>query len=68
VLDGRLLYYPGIPNPRDEWLFRWEANLTIPLVDPLALRFRINQVNDNNPSPDVGSNKWTTTLGLAVRF
>ncbi len=68
MLDGRVLYYPGIPNPRDDWLFRTEANLTIPLVDPLALRFRINQVNDNNPSPDVGSNKWTTTLGLAVRF
>ena len=68
VLDGRFLYYPGIPNPRDDWLFRTEANLTIPLVDPLALRFRITNVNDNNPSPDVGDNKFTTTLGLAVRF
>ena len=68
VLDGRLLYYPGIPNPRDDWLFRTEANLTIPLVDPLALRFRITNVSDNNPSPDVGDNKFTTTLGLAVRF
>jgi hypothetical protein len=67
-LDGRLLYLAGIPNPRDDWLFRWGANLTIPLVDPLALRFRITNVNDNNPAPDVGDNKFTTTLGLAVRF
>ena len=57
-----------VPSPWDDYLFRWEANLTIPLVDPLALRLRITDVNDNNPSPDVGNNKFTTTLGLALRF
>jgi hypothetical protein len=67
-LGGRMFYYPGIPDPREDWLYRTELYLTIPLFDPIAMKLRFTSVNDNNPTPDVGNNKTTTTLGLSLRF
>jgi hypothetical protein len=67
-VGGRMFYYPGIPDPGENWLYRTELWFTVPLVDPLALKFRVTNVNDNNPTPDVGDNKLTTSLGLSLRF
>jgi len=67
-VGGRMFYYPGIPDPGEDWLYRTELYLTVPLVDPLALKLRFANVNDNNPTPDVGTNKVTTTLGLSLKF
>ena len=67
-VGGRMFYYPGIPNPREDWLYRTELYFTVPLFDPIALKLRFTNVNDNNPTPDVGTNKATTTLGLSLRF
>ncbi len=67
-VGGRMFYYPGIPEPREDWLYRTELYFTIPLFDPIALKLRFTNVNDNNPTPDVGNNKATTTLGLSLKF
>jgi hypothetical protein len=67
-VGGRMFYYPGIPDPDEDWLYRTELYLTIPLFDPIAMKLRFTNVNDNNPTPDVGTNKATTTLGLSLRF
>jgi len=65
---GRMFYYPGLSDPSEEWLLRTELALTVPLIDPIAMKLRIANVNDSNPSPDVGNNKITTTLGLSLIF
>jgi hypothetical protein len=67
-LVGALLYLPGFNNPSEDWLFRTVIDLVVPVFDPLALKLRISNVNDNNPSPNVGTNKFTTTISLSVRF
>jgi putative salt-induced outer membrane protein YdiY len=67
-LVGTVLYLPGFNNPSEDWLFRTVIDLVVPVFDPLALKLRISNVNDNNPSPNVGNNKFTTTISLSVRF
>lgn len=62
------MYMPDIRDLHQNWLWRTRSTLTVPLVDPLAVRFRIENVNDNVPSPDVGNNKFTTFLGLALKL
>ncbi|MEE9521736.1 MAG: DUF481 domain-containing protein, partial [candidate division NC10 bacterium] len=61
-------YYPGLSDPSEEWLLRTELALTVPLIDPIAMKLRVTNVNDSNPTPDVGNNKITTTLGLSLIF
>jgi len=68
TLAGRTMYLPGLRDPSEDWLWRTEVNFTVPLVDPLALKLKITYVNDDNPAPDVGDNKLTTSIGLALRF
>jgi putative salt-induced outer membrane protein YdiY len=68
VLGGRMWYFPSIENPHENWLFRGEVDLTIPLVDPLALKLRIQDTYDNNPLPEVGHNKFTSSILLVLRF
>jgi hypothetical protein len=68
VLSGTILYMPDISEPGRNWLFRWLIDFTLPIYDPLALRLRIREENDNNPDPAVGDNKFTTTLALIFRF
>ena len=67
-LSGKILYMPEITDPGESWLFRWLIDFTLPIYDPLALRLRIRQENDNNPDPAVGDNKLTTSLALIFRF
>lgn len=68
TLSGRIMYLPGIKRYREDWLFRGEVDFTVPVVDPIALKIKLTSVNDNNPTPDVGNNKFTTSVGLSLRF
>jgi hypothetical protein len=67
-LDVDLLYMPSIDASFDDWLFRSVVDFTVPLFDPIALKLLLTDVNDNNPSPDVGNNKFTTTMALSLEF
>jgi hypothetical protein len=67
-LRFRLGYWPGLVSPGKNWLFRSELTATVPIWDPLAFRTTIININDNNPSPDTGNNKFHTIMGLALRF
>jgi len=62
------MYMPDIQDISGNWLWRTRGSLTIPILDPIALRLRIENVNDNVPSPDVGNNKFTTFLGVALKL
>ena len=62
-----MTYTPAISGD-SEWLFRSELRFDFPVGELLALRFGITNVSDNNPSPDVGNNKTTTKLALALNF
>lgn len=62
------MYMPSLTDISNDWLFRWELDLTVPIWDPIAMRFRMRNVNDDNPTPDVGNNKFTTILGFSLNF
>jgi hypothetical protein len=67
-LRGRFGYWPGLTSPGKNWLFRSELTATVPIWDPLAFRATLININDNNPSPDTGNNKFQTIMGLALDF
>jgi hypothetical protein len=67
-LDVDFLYMPSIDPPFDDWLFRSFVDFTVPLFDPIALKLLLANVNDDNPSPDVGNNKFTATMALSLEF
>jgi hypothetical protein len=67
-LDVDLLYMPSIDPFADDWLFRSFVDFTVPLFDPIALKLLLANVNDDNPSPDVGNNKFTATMALSLEF
>ena len=67
-LDIDLLYMPSITPFADDWLFRSFVEFTVPLFDPIALKLLLANVNDDNPSPDVGNNKFTATMALSLEF
>jgi hypothetical protein len=59
---------PGLNDPGEERLFRFDFDFKLPIVDPVALLFRVTNVNDNNPDPEVGDNKFTTFMALSLDF
>jgi putative salt-induced outer membrane protein YdiY len=63
-----MLYMPDIPDVNENWLYRAELEFAVPITQLMALKLRFTQVNDNNPSPDVGNNKLTSTLLLSLGF
>lgn len=67
-LRGRFGYWPALAGAGKHWLFRSELTATVPLWDPLAFRATLININDNNPAPDTGNNKFQTIMGIAVRF
>ncbi len=67
-LDVDVLYMPSIAPFADDWLFRSFVDFTVPLFDPVALKLLLTNVNDDNPSPDVGNNKFTATMALSLEF
>ena len=67
-LTGFVMYMPSVDGPAENWLFRFDLALTIPIFDPLALRVRLSEVLDNNPTLNTGNNKTVTTVAFALRF
>jgi hypothetical protein len=57
-----------IQYEKDDWLFRSFLDFTVPLFEPIALKLLLANVNGDNPSPDVGNNKFTTTMALSLEF
>jgi len=68
IVDGFIVYYPSLEDPKDEWIFRSNINFTVPLFDFLSIKLSVNYINDSNPNPDVGNNKTTTNLLFGVNF
>ena len=66
--SGQLFYMPGFENPKKDWLFRAKGNIALPIGESLALRFVVNYVNDDNPTPAIGNNKLTMNLYLSILF
>jgi hypothetical protein len=65
---GTMLYMPSVGYARQTWLFRASTSLTFPLSQMLALKASLTDVDDNNPSPDIGNNKITTNFGMSLLF
>ena len=63
-----IFYMPGITTADENWLFRTRFDLTVPIYDPLAIKLTITDTADNNPTPEVGNNKFTTLLGFSIVF
>jgi hypothetical protein len=68
TISCNLLLMPGLDDPGEERLFRFDFDFKLPIVDPVALLFRFTSVNDNNPDPEVGDNKFTTFMALSIDF
>ena len=68
ILAGAVLYMPKIPGPTENWLFRTELDFTVPIFDPIAVKLRLTNTNDNNPTPEVGNNKFTAALLVSLVF
>ena len=68
IIDGFLVYYPSLVNPSEDWIWRSNLNLTVPLLDFFSVKLVYDLVNDSNPDPSVGNNKTTTKLLFGVDF
>ena len=67
MISGRLNYTPEISSGV-QWLFRSEINIDLPISELLSLRWRVTNISDNNPAPNVGNNKTTTNVALSASF
>jgi hypothetical protein len=63
-----MLWMPDIQDVNKNWLYRGELEFAVPITQLISMKLRFTQVNDNNPSPDVGNNKLTSTLLLSLGF
>ncbi len=61
-------YYPGLEDYTKNWLFRTEMAFSAKITKALSLNLRLTDTLDNTPAPDVGDNKFTTTLSLLFTF
>ncbi len=68
LLEENLFYMPGIADPHEQWLFRNTTAVSFPIGKSLAFKMVMRNVNDDNPSPDVGNNKTTFDLYLSLQF
>lgn len=68
TLTGKIYMYPGLSQVGKNWLFRAELLYVAKITDFLALNMRISETLDNNPAPDVGDNKLTTSIGLSLTY
>lgn len=67
-LRGNLHYMPSLWRDQSAWLFRAGISLTMPISQMIALKISLTDVDDNNPSPEIGDNKLTTNIGLSILF
>ncbi len=68
IVDGFLMYYPSLENFSEDWVFRSNLTLGIPLFDFFSVKLSYDLRNDSNPDPSVGNNKTTTKLLLGLDF
>jgi len=68
IFDADLFYMPSFTDRSDDWLARFKGSVSLPIGETLALRFVVRQVLDNNPSPEVGNNKFTMNLYLSFVY
>lgn len=65
---GTVRYMPSVLHDRAAWLFRAGVSVTVPISQSFAFRFALTDVDDNNPSPEIGNNKLTTDIGVSFIF
>jgi len=68
ILNGFLLYYPSLRSPSEDWIFRANAGLTVPLFEFFSVKLIYTLTNDSNPDASVGNNKSTTKLLFGFDF
>ena len=68
ILHGFFIYYPSLEAPGEDWIFRANAGLTIPLFEFFSVKLLYTMTNDSNPDPAVGNNKDTTKLLFGFDF
>lgn len=68
LLRVRVMYMPSVLHERTAWLFRLNASLAIPLTELFAFKLMLEDIDDNNPFPDIGNNKITTNFALSLTF
>ncbi len=68
ILHGMAVYYPSLKDPGEEWIFRVNAGLTIPLFEFFSVKLLYTLINDSNPDPSVGNNKTSTKLLFGLDF
>lgn len=61
-------YYPGLEDYTKNWLFRTELVFNAKVTKALSMNLRFTDTLDNTPAPEVGDNKFTTTLSLLFGF
>jgi putative salt-induced outer membrane protein YdiY len=68
TVTWKTYYYPGLEDATKNWLFRTELAFAAKITEALALNLRFTDTLDNTPAPEVGDNKFTTTLNLVFTF
>ncbi|RLA66734.1 MAG: hypothetical protein DRQ78_03605 [Epsilonproteobacteria bacterium] len=68
IMDAFVMYYPSLSNPNQDWIYRSNLTLSVPLFDFLSVKLLYDWVNDSNPSPTIGDNKTTTKLLFGFDF
>ena len=68
IFDGFAMYYPSITQPSEDWVFRANAGIKIPLFEFFSVKFLYTLTNDSNPDTSVGNNKSTTRLLFGFDF
>ena len=61
-------YYPGLEDAQKNWLFRTEMIFDAKITKAFSVNLRLTDTLDNTPAPDVGDNKFTTTLSVLFGF
>jgi hypothetical protein len=67
-IDGKILYFPSITDPNEDWLTRAYLGFTVPVYEFFTMKLSFDWINDSNPDPSIGNNKTKTNLLFGVEF
>jgi len=68
VIDGRIMYFPSLSDPNEDWLTRANLGFTVPVYEFFTTKLSFDYINDSNPDPSIGNNKTTTNLMFGFEF
>jgi len=68
VIDGRIMYFPSLSDPNEDWLTRANLGFTVPVYEFFTTKLSFDYVNDSNPDPSIGNNKTKTNLMFGFEF